>query len=166
MPLKWKIRMFFERRLCFSGGRVCRIGIPSGSAINRSFGKSYRSKYTLAENTCFFRACLGNSVAGQMADGPCACAQMSVPFCPACSSGHRESQRSAPCGTRRSASFAAANALTGFRFQQKSSCKVRSKIFPGASENARPRPWEQTTLAPSGGVLRQITPGAQRRSKP
>ena len=103
---------------------------------------------------------------GEMSDGPCACAQTSVPFCPACSSGHRESQRSAPCGTRRSASFAAANALTGFRFQQKFSCKVRSKIFSGASENARPRPWEQTTLAPSGGVLQQITPGAQRRSKP
>ena len=114
------------------------------------------------------KLCCGTD-GGEMSDGPCACAQMSVPFCPACSSGHRESQRSAPCGTRRSASFAAANALRVWVSKQKSPCGCGPggrDFSSGPPQKARPRPREQTTLAPSGGVLQQITPGAQRRSKP
>lgn len=90
----------------------------------------------------------------------------SILFCPACSSGHRESRRSAPRGTRRSASFATANALRVWVSKQKSRPKNGRDFSSEPPQKARFRPWERTTLAPSGCVLRQITPEAQRRSKP
>ena len=59
----------------------------------------------------------------------------SISFCPACSSGHRESKRSAPRGTRRSASAAPP---FGSGLPNKNRAQERAGFFFGASTESTP----------------------------
>ncbi len=165
LPVRWKIRTFFERRLCFFTGGVCRFGIPSRLAISRLSAVTYQPKSVIAENWPLLRAAsnlcrrTGGCTTRFAAE---TCTQDRSPLSCVFSQTPRGKNRLRPaadvillrlpdCLSIPDTDRITRQTPSGFRLSENLFAKD-AKTFSEPSEKASRPLWEQPSLAPSGGV--------------